>query len=52
MGLLKEGKKCTIMQGRNFGKTIVIDSVDSKFVYYKSNGKNEKIGIMHVFPLE
>ncbi len=52
MGLLKVGKKCTIMQGRNFGKNVVIDKFDEKFVYYKNKDKIEKIGIQHVFPLE
>jgi len=52
MGLLKVGSKCTIMQGRNFGKKVVVDSVDEKFVYYKNKDKTEKIGILHVFPLE
>lgn len=52
MGLLKIGKKITIMQGRNFGKKVVIDNIDDKYIYYKNKDKVEKIGIMHVFPLE
>jgi len=52
MGLLKIGKKCTIMQGRNFGKTITIEKIEDNHVYYKNKTKMEKIGILHVFPLK
>ena len=52
MGLLTNGKKCIIMQGRNFGKKVLIDKMDSKFIYYKIKDKEQKIGILHVFPIE
>jgi len=52
MGLLQKGKKCIIMQGRNIGKKITIDQMDSKYIYYKIKDKEEKIGILQVFPLE
>ncbi|MDD3244721.1 MAG: hypothetical protein PHU47_01075 [Candidatus ainarchaeum sp.] len=52
MGILTVGKKCTIMKGKNFGKKVTIEKLDSKFVYYKLNNKDEKIGILQVFPLE
>lgn len=40
------------MKGKNFGKKVTIEKLDSKFVYYKLNNKDEKIGILQVFPLE
>jgi ribosomal protein L14E/L6E/L27E len=52
MGLLEKGRKCVIMQGRYIGKKIIIDKMDSKYIYYKVKEKEEKIGIQHVFPLE
>jgi hypothetical protein len=52
MGLLEKGRKCIIMQGRNMGTQIVIDKMDTKYIYYKIKDKEQKIGILHVFPLE
>jgi hypothetical protein len=52
MGLLEKGRKCVIMQGRNIGKKITIEKMDTKYIYYKIKEKEQKIGILHVFPLE
>lgn len=52
MGLLKEGRKCVIVQGRDFGKKITVERVDSQFVYFKNGDKEGKIGILQVFPVE
>jgi hypothetical protein len=52
MGILKEGRKCIIMQGRDFGKKIIIEKIDSRFVYFKHEDKEGKIGITQVFPVE
>jgi hypothetical protein len=52
MGILTIGKKVTIMKGKNFGKKVTIEKLDSKYIYYKLKEKEEKIGILQVLPLE
>ncbi|HOD89748.1 MAG TPA: hypothetical protein PKK56_01545 [archaeon] len=51
MGILKPGQKIIIMQGRDFGKKVVISKIENNFVYYKINNKEQKINILHVFPI-
>jgi ribosomal protein L14E/L6E/L27E len=52
MGILIPGKKCIIMQGKNFGKKIIVDKVDKNFVYFKLDDKEKKLSLLHVFPIE
>jgi ribosomal protein L14E/L6E/L27E len=52
MGILKPGMKCIIMKGRNFGKKIVVDRIDNNFVYFKLDNKEQKISLLHIFPLK
>lgn len=56
MGILKPGQKIIIMQGRDFGKKVVISKIENNFVYYKINNKEQnkeqKINILHVFPIK
>jgi ribosomal protein L14E/L6E/L27E len=52
MGILVSGKKCIVMQGKNFGKKIIIDKVDNNFVYFKLDNKEKKLSLLHVFPIE
>ncbi len=51
MGILKIGKECILIQGKNFGKKIKIEKVQGNNVYYKEKDKEKKVGIYHVFPL-
>ena len=52
MGILSPGKKCIVIQGKNFGKKIILDKVDDKFVYFKMEDKEKKLSLLHVFPVE
>lgn len=49
MGILKAGKECIIIQGRDFGKKIKIERVEKNNVYYMSKDKEVKLSIFHVF---
>jgi hypothetical protein len=51
MGILKTGKECIIIQGKDFGKKIKIERVQGNKVYYKKDNKEKALGILHVFPL-
>jgi len=52
MGALTIGKACIIIQGNDFGKKIKIKKLDDNNVYYDDEGKEKKINILHVFPIE
>lgn len=51
MGILKPGISCILIQGKNFGKKIIIDKISDNKVYYKDNDKIKHVGIYHVFPI-
>jgi len=52
MGALKIGSHCIIIQGNDFGKKIKITKLDKNDVYFEEKGKEKKINILHVFPVE
>jgi len=51
MGILKPGKECILIKGKNFGKKIKIEKVENNFVYFKDKDKDKKVGLNHIFPL-
>jgi hypothetical protein len=52
MGALKIGNSCIIIQGNDFGKKIKINKLEKNEIYFEEKGKEKKINILHVFPLE
>ncbi len=52
MGALKVGNSCIIIQGNDFGKKIKINRLEKNEIYFEDKGKEKKVNVLHVFPIE